>query len=246
RLNLLRILNSSVVETPNGELDALGTPGFVGTGAVSTFGGEVIKYNGNQIISAGTADRNLVVTIDSVKTAKNGRVIYLNNLLYFTYGQIGNHLQVLGTPATSEYNLFWNYMRRSQIYDSVLFTILGTSAGSFYTVFVPNNNAIRQAITDGLLPGTPTTPNFSPTLNSDKLKVANFILHHVVDRTAIIADKKAIGVFPTLLRSPTGDPYTINVQYPGNVFEVSDQSNIRKAHLLFGPTNQTSSNQLSN
>ena len=37
RLNLLRILNSSVVETPNGELDALGTPGFSGTGAVSYF-----------------------------------------------------------------------------------------------------------------------------------------------------------------------------------------------------------------
>ena len=87
RLNLLRILNTSVVETPNGELDRLGTPGFAGTGLVSTFGGEVIKYNGNQIISAGTSDRNLTVTIDSVKTAKNGRVIYLNNLLYFTYGR---------------------------------------------------------------------------------------------------------------------------------------------------------------
>jgi hypothetical protein len=246
RLTLLRILNSSVVETPNGELDALGTPGFSGTGAVSTFGGEVIKYNGNQIISAGTSDRNLTVTIDSVKTAKNGRVIYLNGLLYFSYLQIGNHIRALGTPATSEYNLFWNYMRRSAAYDSVLFTILGTSAGSFYTVFVPNNNAVRQAITDGRLPGTPAVPNFNPTLVADKLLVANFILYHVVDKTTIIADKKAIGFFPTLLRSATGDPYTINVQYPGNVFEVSDQNNVRKAHLLFGATDQTSSNQLSN
>lgn len=246
RLNLLRVLNSSVVETPNGELDALGTPGFSGTGAVASFGGEVIKYNGNQIISAGTADRNLTVTIDSVKTAKNGRVIYLNGLLYFTNLQIGNHIQALGTPASSEYNLFWNYLRRSAVYDSVLFTILGTSAGSFYTVFAPNNNAIRQAITDGLLPGTPATPNFNPSLGSDKLLVANFILYHVVDKTTIIADRKAVGFFPTLLRSAAGDPYTINIQYPGNVFEVSDQNNIRKAHLLNGVTNQTSSNQLSN
>ena len=246
RLNLLRILNSSVVETPNGELDALGTTGFSGTGAVSTFGGEVIKYNGNQIISAGTFDRNLIVTTDSFKTAKNGRVIYLNNLLYFTNLQIGNHLQTLGTAPGSEYNLFWNYMKKSAAYDSVLFTILGTSTGSFYTIFAPNNNAIRQAITDGLLPGTPANPNFNPTLVADKLLVANFILYHVVDKTTIIADKKTIGFFPTLLRSGNGDPFTINIQYPGNVFEVSDQFNVRKAHLLNGATNQTSSNQLSN
>lgn len=246
RLSLLRILNSSVAETPNGELDALGTTGFSGTGVISTFGGEVIKYVGNQIISAGTADRNLVVTIDSVKTAKNGRVIYLNNLLYFSYLQIGNHLQNLGTAAGSEYNLFWNYMKRSTGYDSVLFTILGTSAGSFYTVFAPNNNAIRQAITDGLLPGTAAVPNFNPTLTSDKLKVQSFILYHVVDKTTIIPDKKAIGFFPSLLRGPTGDPYTMNIQYPGNIFEVSDQNNIRKGRLVFGANNQTSSNQLSN
>jgi uncharacterized surface protein with fasciclin (FAS1) repeats len=246
RLNLLRILNTCVVETPNGELDALGTPGFTGTGIVSTFGGECIRYEGNRIISAGTSDRNLTVTIDSVKTAKNGRVIYLNNLLYFTYQQVGHHLTALGNAPASEYNLFFNYMKRSTAYDSVLFTILGTSAGSFYTVFVPNNNAIRQAIADGRLPGTPATPNFNPTLTADKLKVQNFILYHVVDKTTIIPDKKNTGFFPTLLRAITGDPYTINIQYPGNIFEVSDQFNNRTGRLLFGLTNQTSSNRLSN
>jgi uncharacterized surface protein with fasciclin (FAS1) repeats len=246
RLDLLRILNSSVAETPNGELDNLGTPGFTGTGVISTFGGEVIKYNGNQIISAGTSDRNLTVTIDSVKSAKNGRVIYLNNLLYFSTLQIGNHLQALGTAPSSEYNLFWNYLKKSQVYDSVLFTILGTSAGSFYTVFAPNNNAMRQAITDGLLPGTPANPDFNPTATSDKLLVASFMLYHVVDKTTIIPDKKAIGFYATLLRSANGDPFTVNIQYPGNVFEISDQYNIRRAHLVNGLTNQTSSNQLSN
>jgi hypothetical protein len=137
-------------------------------------------------------------------------------------------------------------MKRSAAYDSVLFTILGTSAGSFYTVFVPNNNAVRQAITDGRLPGTPASPNFNPTLVSDKLLVSNFILSHVVDKTTIIPDKKNIGFFGTLLRAPNGDPYTVNIQYPGNVFEVSDQLNVRTGHLLYGANNQTSSDQLSN
>lgn len=246
RLNLLRVLNTSVVETPNGELDQLGTTGFAGTGVVSTIGGEVIKYNGNRVISAGTSDRNLTVTIDSVKTAKNGRVLYLNGPLYFTYLQIGHHLTGLGTAPASEYSIFYNYLKKSTAYDSVLFTIAGTSGGSFYTVFAPNNNAMRQAITDGLLPGTPANPNYTPALTSDKLLIQDFLLYHVVDKTTIIADKKNINFYPTLLRSPAGDPYTINIQYPGNIFEVSDQFSVRKARLLNGVTNQTSSNQLSN
>ena len=131
RLTLLRILNSSVVETPNGELDQLGNPGFTGSGAITTIGGEVIKYNGNQVIAAGTSDKGLTVTIDSVKTAKNGRVIYLNAPLYFSYLQIGNHLTALGTAPASEYSIFFNYLKKSTAYDSVLFTINGTTAGSF-------------------------------------------------------------------------------------------------------------------
>ena len=246
RLNLLRILNSSVVETPNGELDNLGTPGFTGSGIVTTFGGESIKYKGNQIISAGTADRNLTVLIDSVKTAKNGRVIYLNNLLYFTYQPIGAHLRALGTAPASEYNLYWNYLLKSTAFDSVTNTILGTQAGNFYTVFAPNNAAIRSAITAGLLPGTATTPNFNPSLTSDKLLVQNFILYHVIDKTTIIPDNKNIGFYPTLYRNLAGDPGVVNIQYPGGVFEMSDQSGVRKAHLVNGANNQTSSNNLSN
>jgi hypothetical protein len=96
------------------------------------------------------------------------------------------------------------------------------------------------------LPGTAAVPNFNPALGTDKALVQNFILYHVVDKTTIIADKKGIGFFPTLLRGITGDPFTVNIQYPGNVFEISDQFNVRKGHLLNGATNQTSSNQLSN
>ena len=246
RLDLLRILNSCVVETPNGELDNLGTPGFTGTGIVSTFGGEAIKYNGNQIITAGTIDRSLTVTIDSVKTAKNGRVIYLNNLLFFTTLNAGSHLNILGTPVTAEYNLYWNYLKSSTVYETVTNSIPLMAAGSFYTILAPNNNAIRLAITAGLLPGTVAAPLFNPTSITDKTKVANFMLYHIIDKTIIIPDKKNIGVFPTLFRTSNGDPGVINVQYPANVLEISDQTNVRKARLIIGATNQTSSNQLSN
>lgn len=237
RLNLLRILNTSVIETPNGELDNLGTPGF--SGIIGSYGGEYIQFNGNQIITAGTKDKNIVVTIDSIKTAKNGRVVYLNNLLYFTYLPIGKHIEALGTPTTSEYNLFWNYLKNSTAYDAVSSSIIGTSGGSFYTILAPNNNSIRAAITAGLLPGTAATPNFTPTLTADKVLVEKFIQYHILDKRSVIADGKDIGTFATLLKNANGDPVTVTLQYPGNVFELSDASN-RKAHLLTPQSNQLS------
>jgi uncharacterized surface protein with fasciclin (FAS1) repeats len=237
RLNLLRILNSSVVETPNGELDNIGSAGFRAT--VATFGGEVIKVNGNQVMAAGNKDRNITATIDSIKTAKNGRVVYLSNLLYFTYVPIGKHIEFLGTPAASEYNLFWNYLRNSTAYDAATSSIIGTSGGSFYTVFIPNNNAMRAAITAGLLPGTAATPNFNPTTTADKVLVEKFIQYHIIDKRTIIPDGKDIGGFPTLLKSVTGDPVVLSVAYPGNIFEVSDIFN-RKARIVAGAGNELS------
>ncbi len=190
-----------MIETPNGELNNLGVPGF--TGIIGSFGGEYIKFNGNQIITAGTKDRNLTVTIDSIKTSSNGRVVYLNNLLYFTYTPIGRHINILGTPAASEYNLFWNYLKNSTAYDPAagVESIIGTSGGSFYTFLIPNNNAMRAAITAGLLPGTAAVPNFTPTLVADKLKVEKFIQYHMLDKRSIIADGKDMGSFATLLKN---------------------------------------------
>ncbi|MEO8404263.1 MAG: fasciclin domain-containing protein [Chitinophagaceae bacterium] len=238
RLNLLRMLNSMVVETPHGELDNLGTPGF--KGIIGTYGGEYIKYDGNQIITAGTKDRNLTVTIDSIKNTRNGRVVYLNNLLYFTYTPLGKHLEILGTPAASEYNLFWNYLKNSTAYDPANFTILGVAGGAFYTIFAPNNNAIRQAITDGLLPGTAATPNFTPSTTADKLLVEKFMQYHVLDKRSVINDGKDIGSFATLLKNSGGDAIKVTITYPAGVFELSDAYN-RKAHLI-----EAQSNQLSN
>ncbi len=57
RLNLLRMLNSCVVETPNNELDNIGTTGF--RGIIGTFGNEFIKYDGNRVFTAGSIERNV-------------------------------------------------------------------------------------------------------------------------------------------------------------------------------------------
>lgn len=237
RLNLLRMINTCVIETPNDELAQLGQTGF--SGIISTFGGECIKYNGTQIITAGTADRNVTLRIDSSKSSSNGRVYYINDLPYFTYTPIPTHLRILGTPPTSEFNLFWNYMRFSTAYDSLNLAINGTSGGSFYTIFVPNNTQMRAAITAGLLPGTAAVPVFNPTLTADKLKVEKFLQYHIVDKRTIIPDGKDIGAFPSLLKNVNGDPLSLIIQYTGGVFEVKDQLN-RIARLVPAQSNQLS------
>jgi len=251
RNDLVRILNSCVVENPGSDMDNLGAPGFLGTGVAATYGGEVVKWVGNQILTAGTIEKNITITVDSFKTAKNGRVIYINNPLYFPVTTtVGTTLSALGTAVNSEYSMFWNYLKSSSAYDATvnatayLPSIVGVNAGIFYTVFAPNNTAMKAAISAGLLPGTPTVPNYTPTLAADKALVEKFMLYHVIDKKTLIPDKKDVGTYPALLKLSNGDPTTINLQYPGGIFEITDAAG-RKAHLVFGATNQTSSNQLS-
>ncbi len=229
RINLLRMLNSCVVETPNNELANLGTAGF--KGIIGTFGGELIKYDGNGVFTAGSIQRNAPITIDSVKKVLNGQVAYINDLMYFPYQLIGNNLSALGTPVTSEFNYFWNYLRNSTAFNAITNEITGIAPGSFYTFFVPNKAAMTAAITAGLLPGTAAVPNFAPTLTADKILVEKFIQYHILDKRTVIANGIDIGSYPSLLRNAAGDPVTFSILYPGGVFEVGDGFG-RKARLV--------------
>ncbi len=237
RLNLLRILNSAVVETPNNELNSLGTAGF--KGIIGSFGGEYLKYDGNQVITAGSVERAITVRIDSIRKVLNGQVVYLNELLYFPYQLIGANISTLGTPATSEFNYFWNYLRNATIFNPATFEITGVAPGSFYTVFVPNRAAMISAINAGLLPGTAGVPNFAPTATADKIKVENFLLYHILDKRTVIANGIDIGSYPSLLKNAAGDPVTFSILYPGGVFEVGDGFG-RKAKLVTALSNNLS------
>jgi uncharacterized surface protein with fasciclin (FAS1) repeats len=238
RLNLMRMINTGVIETPNNELANLGVTGV--NGIAGSYGGEYIKYDGNKVFSVGTIEKNVSVTIDSVRQVLNGQVAYINDLLYFTYRPIGSTMAVLGTPAASEFNYFWNYLRNSTIFNTTTFEITGITAGSFYTLFVPNRAAMIQAINDGLLPGTAGVPNFTPTSTADKLKVEKFILYHFLDKRTVVANGNDIGSFPSMLRNTAGDPVTFSILYPGGIFELGDGFG-RKARMV-----STLNNNLSN
>jgi uncharacterized surface protein with fasciclin (FAS1) repeats len=237
RLNLLRMLNTCVVETPNNELANIGTAGS--SGIINSYGGECLKYNGQFVSTAGSIERGVNVRIDSVRKVLNGQVVYLNDLMYFPYTLIAKNLEALGTPVASEFNYFWNYLKNSTIYNTTTFEITGLANGSFYTFFVPNKASMNAAITAGLLPGTVAVPNFAPTLTADKLKVEKFIQYHILDKRTVIANGVDVGSYPSLLRTAAGDPVTFSILYPAGIFEVGDGFG-RKAKLVTALTNNLS------
>jgi hypothetical protein len=148
---------------------------------------------------------------------------------------------LLGTPAASQYNSFWQYLKSSSIFTAATSEITGVASGTFYTFFIPDNNAIKAAVNAGLLPGTGVAPNktpsFNPTTPIEREQVANFIYYHILNKKNIATDGQESGSFETLYKFPNGDPSTIfiNNTVP-NVVSVNDMMN-RTANITLAPSN---------
>ncbi len=239
RQRLLRILNTSLIQTPKAELNNLS-----GTGIIDAYEGEYIRYDNNKVFTAGTTDAGRVVSVDSVKTARNGRVYYLNGLLTFTESGIGAHIRTLGLASNSDFNAFWRFLENSASYNTASGEISGTSSGSFYTVLIPSNAAIQQAVNDGVLPGTGTgtvkTPNFNPTSGAERELVNRFIQYHIINKKSLIPDGKESGGVETLLKNAAGDVLPVTILSQPGIMQVTDMNN-RKANV-----NVARSNNLSN
>ena len=238
RQRLLRILNTSLIQTPKAELNNL-----AGSGIIEAYNGEYIKFDNNQISSGGTTESKSIVRVDSAKTARNGKVYYLNGLLTFADSAIGIHVKNLGLATNSGYNLFWKYLEgaNGNAYNAVSGEITGTATGSFYTVFVPIDSAIRAAVKDGFLPGDKTTGNpvFAPTTAAGRDSVSRFIQYHMLNKKTVIPDGKESGGFETILKNALGEVTAIGVQnQPGSLI-LTDMEN-RKASLILDKSNQLS------
>jgi uncharacterized surface protein with fasciclin (FAS1) repeats len=223
RLNLIRILETSVVSTPNGELNDLSPQGIT-----NTYSGECIVYGNNQVRSVGQIDAGTVINITGSESASNGIVYYTDGIFNFSQLNIGIHIQNLGQAPNSPFSYFWQYLKNSTLYTPATGAILGVQSGSFYSVFVPDSAAIVQAVNDGFLPGTGTAPNmvpnFAPTDAASQLKVANFILNQIVSAT-IIPDGQTEGGYQTLQKDVDGNSLIVNVNNAPGVLQLSDDHN---------------------
>jgi hypothetical protein len=240
RQRLLRILNTSVIPQ---ELTNL-----AGSGIVAAYNSELIKWNNNQVISIGSQDAGKIVKVDSIKTARNGRVYYLDGLLTFTDTAIGRHIIKLGgvSAASSNYYYFAQYLQNSTAYNNNPGTtfgeIVGTQAGTSYTIFAPSNAAILQAVKDGMLPGDKITgvPNLNPASNADKLLVDNFIKYHIINKTSLIpTEVRDFTSYESLLKNPAGEVLPVSVASGVGSMLVRDMNN-RTANLIIAESNKLS------
>jgi uncharacterized surface protein with fasciclin (FAS1) repeats len=235
RQNLLRILNTCVIP---GDL-----PELSGSGIVEAYNNEYIKWNNNQIMTAGTQDASKVVSVDSTRTTKNGKVYYLNGLLTFTSVNVGTHIVNLGgtSSAPSDFNYFANYLINSGIYIAATGEINGIAAGTNYTVFVPSNDAIKEAVKDGVLPGNRTTgaPKFSSLTRPERDQVDFFILYHILNKKSLVPNGEESGPFETLLKNSAGEVLPINVSNQPGSIQITDMKN-EKANVIVSKSNHLS------
>ncbi|WP_191967984.1 fasciclin domain-containing protein [Rhizosphaericola mali] len=218
--------NQTVYTTGSSNLD------LSGKGIVESYDGEYIKYDNFKVYSSGTldaisADKKYVQIDSSITDRTNGKVYFINGLLTSTSRNIGNHISDYALNTTAPFYYFYQYLLNSYLYNSSTGQITGTSVGSNYTVFIPTNSAILEAVKEGYLPGTVSsnglvTPTFNPTATSDIELVTKFIQYHILDKNTIVPDGKKSGTYVTLLKNTDGTNATVKITNSLNNLSIED------------------------
>jgi uncharacterized surface protein with fasciclin (FAS1) repeats len=222
---LKRILNLHTVLLSGNELYDLS-----GKGIVETLGGEYVRYDNNKVYSAGTTDQTATdkqyALVDSAKTANNGKVYYLNNGLLFSDLRAGKHIEKQVTTTTASFYSFYQFLKNSTQYNAATGEITGMQSGAFYTILIPDNAAIQDAVNEGWLPGTGTgavkTPNYTPTNNADIELVTRFIQYHILDKNTVVPDGQKEGYYATLLKDGNGEATSVRITNQVNNMQLTD------------------------
>jgi uncharacterized surface protein with fasciclin (FAS1) repeats len=186
-------------------------------------------------------DAGKVATVDSVKTAVNGKVYFVSDMLTYSEKPVGTHIKALGQATSSDFNYFWQYLSNSVIYNATTTDIVGLTG--FSTVFVPNNAAMLKAVNDGLLPGTGTAPNkvptFNPSADKDKDLVRKFLQYHILSAHTVVPDGNASGIYETYLKDPQGNAAKVTITGSKNAMTIGDAQN-RNASVILSQSNNLS------
>ncbi|KQM77196.1 hypothetical protein ASE74_18240 [Pedobacter sp. Leaf216] len=244
---LKRILQTHIIA-----LGDRAVPNFAtGSGILEASNGEYVKYASGKLISSGTQDSVSVakqsIPIDSISTTPvNGAAVYGKEALTYTVLNIGKHIEKYGTLTTDPYYYFFQLLNNNIIYTKATGVIQGTVEGVNYTVFIPTNAAIMQAVKDGVLPGNVTTgiPTTAPTDGSDVTRVSKFLLYHIINKNTVVSDGQKIGQFETLMKNDGGDAAKITIALNTTTTLMLRDVIGRTANVLLGPTDR--SNVLSN
>lgn len=239
---LTRIAATCVFFQPfKAQVDDLSGADIVKSGSAGTEG-DYIKFNNNNVVTGGLQDAGRSAHVDSMKTATNGKVYFINDMLLYSEKPVGTHVKALGLSATSDYNYFWQYLSNSvAMYNATTTDINGLTG--FNTVFAPNNAAIKQAVNDGILPGTGTapnkTPNFNPSDEPGRALVRKFIQYHILFSHTIIPDGNLSGSMDTYLKTALGNTVKFYVNNNKGSMSITDNYS-RTANVIVSQSNNLS------
>ena len=199
--------------------------------------GEYIKFDNNDILTSGLEDAGLVAHVDSFKTAVNGKVYFVDQVLSYSDNGVGYQLAKLAPDASSEFYYFWQLLKNSSIFNVSTNEVIGNTGYS--TLFVPDNEAIRQAVIDGYLPGNAVTgePKVNSTNVNDMELVRKFLQYHILaSHTAVVDGNTDPAMYDTDLKSDLGVTYQIRVQNDKNAMTLTDDYG-RTSHVIVAQSN---------
>ena len=244
RENILRMFSTGILLTPSAELNSFAGDG----GIIETKSGDYIKYKNGKIQTSGTVETGVDINVTGPdNTSINGNVFYVDKTLSFTEKNVGQQIENLASLYASSYASFYWFLFNGgpSIYNKTSKAISGVNTGTDnkYTILVPNNAAIAQAIKDGLLPGNVTTgalPTTAPTNQVQLDLIRKFILYHIIQSESIASDGKKSDNFITLLQTESGGVTLVNVlNQPANLL-ITDKK------LRTATVTELVSNQLGN
>ena len=190
RDRFLRILNTTVFDN-----SFLNLSDFSGEGVLKGSKGEgeveeYLYYNNNKLYAAGNLDSNTPVTVEKIENTVNGPVFYTSGTLLFSEKKIGTKIKELATSDPASYKHFYDFLRQSTLVWKSDESLEGVVLGTEYTVLVPTNQAIEAAVKRGDLPGNTSTgvPSTNPSSVTDKEKVAQFLLYHIIEKETVAPD----------------------------------------------------------
>lgn len=230
-----------------------------GSGLIKAYNDEYIGYSKGKVYSSGNSSAQRPNIVNAIESgAVNGQSYALSNAIMFSNGNIGDVLSVSSINNQYKATQLMSYLKKMSaatyindegnqsyltgtVYSDANKQIKDISNTNFITVFLPNNQAIDQAVADGVLKPISDFANGTlgpEILARDNQTLENFIKYHIIKSNIVVGDvlstnlstyrKLDDGTFATL--KVEGD----NANSPGSLYVIDNQG--RRANVITSST----------
>lgn len=237
-----------------------GVSDYGGWGFRNTNNGDVVRYKNNKLQASGNIEDNSYVAVTKGETFDNGTVYTIDKMLQYSKRETGTT-----TAEIWNENTIWYYLNQtslentnvSKFVDYVHYSIKssttddlkGISETNFYTIVMPNNNAITKAVANGDLPSLDSLKakynDTDGTYKLDQSRVdlaANFVKSHFLEGTAYPDDRLPY-IYPYNANAPTQNLVSTALRVNNEALRLVNQrtyitvSKDASGNLTFTPNN---------